>query len=446
MVLPPAGRCTSRRRSERGLGVVLVAILAVVLLGLVGLAVDGAHLQSGAQQLQDVADAAALAAARVLADEAAAGGAGGAFPATRQAALDVAAANRVAGAELVLDANAANAPDGDVVLGRWDRDAGTFTPDTDEPDAVRVVARRTDDSASGPVALLFGGLFGAAHGQLARGAVATTAAAPPARIHVLDGSAQGAFTLSGTALVDVGSGAVQVDSSHACALKHNGTPNLLAGTVKVHGGACYAAGTISGTVTTGAPALGDPLSGILPTTAAWNALKGGLPKPLGSNGKISSTGTFDPGYYPKGLSVTSSTKATLRPGTYLFGTGFSLAGQSRVSGNGVTILLDSGVKVTVVGGASLDLRPPSSGTYEGLTMMFHRGTTAANACSIGGTGAFSFLGTLYCPSGGVSLGGTSATQAFGQVVADTFSASGTPDVTGALAVPPAGSGRVMLVR
>jgi len=433
------------RRGERGLGVVIVAVLAVLLLGFVGLAVDGAHMQAAAQELQDVADAAALAAAHRLALEAPTGGDGGAFPATRQAAIAVAAANRAAGASLELDANVANEGTGDIVVGRWERESGTFTPTTSDPDAVQVVARRTQDSGSGPLTLLFGGLFGAAQGQVARRSVATTVTTAPARVHALDAGAQGALTLSGNALLDVGSGRVQVDSRHACALKFNGKPQLLAGSVNVHGGACAPAGSIGGTLTEWGAALGDPLSGILPATADWNALKGGLPKPLGSNGKVSASGTFDPGYYPKGLSITSSSKVTLRPGTYLFGAGFTLAGQSRVAGSGVTILLDSGVKVSVTGGATLDLAPPDSGAFEGLTMMFHRGTSASNACSIGGTGAFSFRGTLYCPSGTVSFGGTSDSQSFGQVVCARFTAAGTPDITGDSIVPPPGTGRAMLV-
>ncbi len=440
-----ARRPLGPRRGERGLGVVLVAVLAVLLMGVVGLAVDAGHVQTAAQQLQDAADAAALAAAQVLADEAPSGGSGGAYPATRQAAIDVAALNSTANAGVQLDANAGNAESGDIVVGTWDRDTGTFTATTSAPDAVRVVARRTTGSGSGPLSLIFGGLFGAADGQVARSAIATTVATPNPSIHVLDPSAEGALTLSGNAFLDVGSGKVQVNSSDCCALKFNGTPHMVAGSTEVHGGACYPGGSISGPVVTWGDAVPDALSGILPTTAAWTTLKNGLPKPLGANGKISSTGSYNPGYYPKGLSITSSTKVTLKPGTYLFGAGFSLAGQSSVTGAGVTILLDSGVKLSVLGGGKLDLAPTVAGQFEGLTLMFHRNSTSSTTCSIGGTGSLSFLGTLYCPSGGVTLAGTANAQAFGQVVCDTLKVSGTPDVTGVAVVPPANGGRMMLV-
>ncbi len=46
--------------------------------------------------------------------------------------------------------------EGDVVVGRYNRLTRTFTPTTEIPNALKVVARRTEDSLGGPVSLNFG--------------------------------------------------------------------------------------------------------------------------------------------------------------------------------------------------------------------------------------------------------------------------------------------------
>src|SRR4029453_9353744 len=85
------------RRSERGAMILIVAILAVLVFGFIGLAVDSSHVASAAGQLQDAADAAALAATHSLAAEAPLGGSQGTYAVTRQKAIDVAAQNIAGG-------------------------------------------------------------------------------------------------------------------------------------------------------------------------------------------------------------------------------------------------------------------------------------------------------------------------------------------------------------
>lgn len=433
-----------RRRAERGLGVVMIAVLAVLILGVIGLAVDAGHVQTTAQQLQAAADAAALAGAGRVFDEWQAGDSS--FPLTRTAARDVALANSAASDPVQLDLNAANAPAGDIVVGWWSQAVKAFTPTTDEVNAVRVVARRTSGSGGGPLALAFGGLFGSAQGEVSRSAIATFAFRPNPLIMVLDPSDDGALSLAGNVSLDVGDGVIQVNSSDACAMDFNGGPTLTAAETIIVGNACPGSGTINGALSPNAPAVPDPLAELLPTVAEWNALKASLPKPAGAKGKIAKGGSFKPGYYPGGLALNNSMNVTLDPGVYMFGSGCSMVGSSVLAGDGVTLLFDAGVKFSVLGGASLDLSPPTSGTFQGLAMMFHRSTTAADACSIGGNGAIDVEGTLYCPSGGVELKGTGDVQAFGQIISDLLALSGNAQITGAGIVPPDEAGNVFLVR
>ena len=105
---------------------IFVAVMLVLIFGFVGLAIDSGHVRAAGAQLQDTADAAALAAAEALANEINTPAALTGYPSTRQKARDMAAANRAAGQAVQLDANAANVGGGDVVLGVWTPSARTF--------------------------------------------------------------------------------------------------------------------------------------------------------------------------------------------------------------------------------------------------------------------------------------------------------------------------------
>lgn len=140
-----------KRGSGRKRGAVsgLVVVAMAALLGLVALTVDVGTLYVAKQQLQNGADAGALAAVgriRWGVDE----------DAARVQAQQIAANNNVLGESLVLD-------DGDVVYGRIDDATGEFTAGYtayQELPVVQVTARRTQGSAGGPVPLAFARIFG----------------------------------------------------------------------------------------------------------------------------------------------------------------------------------------------------------------------------------------------------------------------------------------------
>jgi len=434
-----------QRRLERGFSLVLVAILVVVLLGFVGMAIDAGHMNTTAQQLQTAADAAALAAAAKLHSEVLNGDSGGTFPITRQAAVDVAVLNEAAGEGVQLDSNSGNNVTGDIVLGTWDSDTGTFSPTTSGPRAVKVVARRTDDSQNGALALVFGSLFGIDEGQVARSAIASYAVTPNPFIIVLDPSATKAMEMTGDASLNVGDGTIQVNSGASCALDVGGSASLTSIEIEVHGSACAGSSSITGGLEEYGDVIADPLAGVLPTTSDWNTLRSSMSKPLGGNGKIANPGTFTPGYYPKGLNLNNMQVAVLLPGTYMFGASWKQVGQCKVVGAGVTILMDEGATMDVGGGSSLLLTPPLAGVFQGLSIMFHRLTTSSSACSLGGNGDISVDGTLYCPGGKVDIGGTGDGQVFGQIICNLLQVNGNGEVTGENVVPPNSAGTVMLV-
>ncbi|WP_136525518.1 pilus assembly protein TadG-related protein [Geomonas ferrireducens] len=137
-----------RKSDHRGFAVVYLALMIVVLVGFVSLAVDLGYMYVTRGQLQNAADAAALAGAAMnLGDSAS----------VKQKAIEFAAKNKAAGDDVAVT-------EGDVTIGNW---TATATPSFSTArfpiNAVRVVARRTVAGASaaeqGKVQLFFGKIF-----------------------------------------------------------------------------------------------------------------------------------------------------------------------------------------------------------------------------------------------------------------------------------------------
>jgi Flp pilus assembly protein TadG len=137
--------------NEKGAVAIVVALLLTVFIGVAALAVDVGYMMVAKNELQNVADAAALAATRRLgaiyepmvpsavttyicagADE----------TAVKLAATQVALSNKVAGSNAVIDS-------ADVEIGNWTGATKTFVATPNQPDAVRVTAKRVGTSGIG---------------------------------------------------------------------------------------------------------------------------------------------------------------------------------------------------------------------------------------------------------------------------------------------------------
>lgn len=154
-------------KNDRGVTAVMVAVSLVMLLGFAALTVDVGQALVARNELQDVADAAALAGARRL-GVMYAGSPDGSIPpmsATDQqnfvltsrsdidnAVITVASSNSARGVAISI-------PTSEIEIGDWDPVAKTFTVTNATPNAVRVTARR-DASQNGPVTTFLAGLLG----------------------------------------------------------------------------------------------------------------------------------------------------------------------------------------------------------------------------------------------------------------------------------------------
>jgi hypothetical protein len=144
-------------KDQSGVTAILVAIVLAMLLGFTALAVDIGYVMTTKNELQNVADAAALAATRQL----------GAIyqgmshddqqtyvcdPSTIiPIAKDVAGKNKAGAKNITIN-------DDDLIIGQWDGD--NLTPTLAQPDAVEVTARRDGASAQGPITTFFARILG----------------------------------------------------------------------------------------------------------------------------------------------------------------------------------------------------------------------------------------------------------------------------------------------
>ena len=147
-------------KDQKGVAVILVALMIVMLLGFVALAIDIGYYMVTRNELQNITDGAALAACRELGaiyqklspedqknfvcNSACSGN-------IIAKAVNVGENNRAGGHQpIVINSE-------DVIIGTWDGSA--LTPTLAQPDAVRVITRR-DGNANSPITTFFAGLLG----------------------------------------------------------------------------------------------------------------------------------------------------------------------------------------------------------------------------------------------------------------------------------------------
>jgi hypothetical protein len=156
--------------------------MMTVLLGVAALTVDVGALYNTKAELQRTADAAALAAASVLADWSD----GDPGSRARSEAISYVQRNNVLGRAMDLD------PNTDVVFGRatYDVDANSydFVPTENLPDAVMIRVRHTASSPNGAIPLYFARIFGMSHTEMTAEAIAVMVPRDIAIVADLSGS------------------------------------------------------------------------------------------------------------------------------------------------------------------------------------------------------------------------------------------------------------------
>jgi Flp pilus assembly protein TadG len=396
--------------TRRGTVLIWVALCLLLLVGFVGLASDTGLVMLAGNELQNASDAAALAGAQFVRSD---------QDLARQMASDIGLANETANTNVVLALNGGNAADGDIVVGYYDRDERTFTPTTDAPNAVKVVARRTAD-AHGAVPLVFGPTFNVNDANVVRSAIAMVGGGTGAGLIALCGDCPCALRVSGTVDVSVNDGDIQVNSDDDCAVCGNGNPVIDTPNLNINGGNCFNGGVgVTGDINTGSSTVPDPLA-FLPDPS-WNS-----GDDLGSINVTGGTQTFQPGFYSGGINLNGGS-TTFAPGIYVVdGAGLDIGGNANVFAEETMFFIIGSGNVNINGTGSIHITPPSSGIYEGVT--FFQARDNSNESVIIGTGSLDLQGTLYFPNAPVEIGGTG--DGIGnQLIAYTIWLHGNGDLT-----------------
>lgn len=415
------GRGKANRR--RGAVLVWTAVVLFVMILMVGLSIDWGKVAYNVHELQNAADAAALAGAQwVRIDQTIA----------RDRAQGLGAENDTERRAVYLDRNELNDAVGDIVLGCYDRDLRTFTATLEGPDAVKVIARRaatTGDERRGPVSMIFGPIAGVHDVDITREAVALCTGFTGAGFIVLartpeeyPNNVQDALTFSGDLILDVQDGAIHVNSNLS-SVKFNSAPTFMA---------CdgLSVGAVEGDIHFGSvdpemlafdiyysrPPVQDPLGNLKSVEEMSNYTDPAVwPVRAYSGGDA----TLAPGYYPGGISISTGT-VTFAPGIYVVDNGLKVTG-GNVTAEGVMFYIASG-SLDLGGNGILHFSGPGAegitaptdplqaslwSYYEDVTIFQSRTNPDSPAKIVGGS-SFNIGGILYFPKNHLSLSGTSS--------------------------------------
>jgi len=240
-------------------------------------------------------------------------------------------------------------------------------------------------------------------------------------VMALDNSGTGVITASGTPTLSLNNCNLYNNSPNTSATILNGGA-IIEGcsTTNACGSRAFLAqpdmpgGSIDIPITTSASPAADPLAGLTPPTVANDSC----------SVQLSSTSVPATGSPPSGTSYcapANNDTVNLSPGVYIITGGFTLHGNTTITGTGVTLYVLGGG--TVNGTSTISISAPTAGPYAGVALWY--GDTSA--VTYDGTNSSSFAGAIYAPKTTVTWGGTNATSAHcTRLIAGAIDLHGTP--------------------
>ncbi len=398
----------ARFHTERGQILIMAVLLITVLLGLVGLAVDAWFAYAQRRQTQNAADEAALAGAHRLLE-------GGSIASAMTAAHDYVHANG-------FNITASCPP--------------ICIPPLSGPHAgdVKYVEVTVEEQ---PTTFFIHALLSGGSTVQGRGVAGFLLFPEPYALIVLNTSDCLAFEMKGGASMTITDGGIMVNSDCGLnAFRKTGSGDLLVdGSIDVAGGIDVGgSGVISPSPNPNRPwAVSDPLALLPPPDPAAYQAQGAGTAATPVTWAYNSGGdlTLSPGTYYGGFSSNCTCTITLQPGMYVMaGGGFTKSGGVNFVGDEVTIYVtenptnptgDGAPKpFNLTGSGVLDLSPPTSGIYEGITLWQDVAITEDFKM----TGSNDLIsGILYAPGAQLDISGNSQ---FGtvQLVVNSFELSG----------------------
>ena len=427
------GQKTHRPRAA-GQIMVVVAVSLIALIGCGAIATDVGLLWTFKRQMQQAADAAAIAGDREIYS----GNASATEPTNAQnAALADVTQNGFTNAQLWTQTQnpCVGSAGQTCVVVNAPPQSGSYANDHS---AVEVIV-------SQPEPTFFLKIFNISSVTVTARAVARYSAAQGC-LYALDATAPNAVVASGGSLFSTQCN-VYVDSDNTQGLVSSGGSSITAqnSTINVVASA-YSGSGFSPTPITNASPVSDPFASMpAPTfsnTCACTNYTVSKNQVACNGNTINATGTsatLNPGVYCGGITVSGNgVSATFTSGTYiLLGGGLNVKGGANATGSGVmfyntySTTPNYAYAPIVISASSTTLSAPTSGTYEGILFFQDRNIPTKDTGpsgpqnTVSGTSSTSFTGALYFPSTPLVYSGGSATTDCTELIADTLTISGT---------------------
>ncbi len=380
---------------ESGQALVPVALFMVVLVGMLGLAVDAGMLHYAKRQVQLAADAAALAGALEISTCAGSTNCG----TLQKAAQNALAENGMTGSTLFTNCSAASKTTLSLTVNN--------PPCLLAGDPNRGSASVVETIVSAPMPTAFARIFG-----LASVPVSARAEAIPARatcVYALDRSGSNAMVLDSGTSVNATCGIVAESSSGYAVACTSASVN--ATSVSIVGSGTSTNCTLNPFPTLGAsvPSPADPLATLAaPAVPACGSTTSTPFRGSASPVTITGTATLYPDYaYCGGITIKSGARVTFTPGVYVLNSSGSSGGLSidvgaTITGTSVTFYnygTAGAIKVVYSSSTAgnVSLIAPTSGTYAGI--LFFQDQRNTNQATLQGSAAWNTVlrGTAYFP-------------------------------------------------
>ena len=227
----------------------------------------------------------------------------------------------------------------------------------------------------------------------------------PDCLTILSPAGNAALLISNNVTVSLHNCGITVNSSAPQALTASNNVTVQAASIQVAGGDSISNNaSVLPSPTLNAPATGDPFASI---PAPSYSAAGCLINELITNNQVS---TLNPGVYCGGITISNNSTVTFNPGTYiLLGGGLIANGNVTLTGNGVTFYntfdgMHSYGPVTFINNVTATLSSPASGSLQGILFFQDRNAPFGFTETFQNNSGQSITGVLYFPRSLVSLG------------------------------------------
>ena len=408
---------TFGRRDGQAVILVVVA-MSILLIGALGLAIDGGQMYAHRQMAQAAADAAAQAGIMNILDGTNATSAHPFGTGTPPIASSVCTTTDARTPCVYARNNGFGGTSSDTVTLSFPATVSGVTLSSGNVPAFAVTVKR--NLKTGLIRFIGAGATSTITAKATAGLVG---AVSPSCIYALDPSAQNAFKATNGATVALNGCGIAVDSSNSDAVTVSGASTVTASAISIVGGDVISGGgSTTPAPTTGAASVPDPFASLpSPTVGACNYT---------NYSPGWGTWALTPGVYCGGINISNGATATFATGTYIINGGsLSLVGGTTDTGSGVMFYL-TGTNATygsvnISNGANVTFSGPTSGPYMGVVFYQNRTITSAVGATFSGGVSMKLTGTLYFPTTSVLFSnGSSVSNVYTAIVAKQVSFTG----------------------